>query len=170
MLEGVDQAAAHGVLAGEQEREDDHGHLAVTELLAAFPFRILDRLEPTVKHTSRFTTVCHVNLALGSGFNEPLEGDLTSSDSPPDFGSGKGKGEVDELEGTGDVPVFVTDLLGGDSGDVISAENTQGSVHIEVTGDHHERAGVSIGRGPITEMFTSDPVLDAKVKAVGRYI
>jgi len=167
VLEGIDQAAAHRILAGKQEREDDHGHLTVTELLAAFPFGILNSLEPTVKHAGRFTTVCHVDLALGGSLNEPLEGDLAGLDSPPNLCSGKGKREVDELEGTSDVPVFVTDLLSGDSRDVISAENTQGSVHVEMAGDHHEGACLSIGGGPIAEMLAGDPVLDVKVKAVG---
>jgi hypothetical protein len=167
VLEGIDQAAAHSILAGEQEREDDHGHLAVTELLAALPFGILNNLEPGVKHAGRFTAVCHVDLALGGSFNEPLEGDLTSLDGPPNLGSRKGKREVYELEGTSDVPILVTDLLGSDSGDMISAENTQGSVHVEVTGDHHEGTRLSIGGGPIAEMLTGDLFLDIKVKAVG---
>jgi len=167
VLEGIDQAAAHRILAGEQEREDDHGHLTVTELPAAFPFGILNILEPTVKHAGRFTAVCHVDLTLGGSFDEPLEGNLTGPDSPPNFCSGKGKREVDEFEGTGDVPVFVTDLLGGGSRDVVSAENTQGSVHVEMAGDHHEGAGLSIGGGPIAEMLAGNPVLDVKVKTVG---
>ena len=166
VLEGIDQAAAHSILAGEQEREDDHGHLAVTEFLAALPLGMLNSLEPTVKHAGRFTTICHVDLALGGSFNEPLEGDLASLDSSPDFGTGKGEREVDELEGTSDIPVFVTDLLGGDSRDMVSAENTQGSVHVEVAGDHHERTWLSIGGEPTAEMLTGDPVLDVKVKAV----
>ena len=110
-----------------------------------------------------------MDLALGGGFNKPFEGDLTSLDGPPDFCSGDGKREVDEFEGTSDVPVFVTDFLGCDSGDVISAEDAQGGVHVEVTCDHHEGACLSISRRPIAEMFAGDPVLDVKIKAVGDF-
>lgn len=164
VLEGIDQAAAHCVLAGEQEREEDHGHFAVTEFLAALPFGILDSLEPTVKHAGGFATVCHVDLALGSSLNEPLEGDLTSLDSPVDFSSGEGKREVDEFKGTCDIPVLVTDLPGGDRGDVISTEDPQGGVHVEVTGDHHDGTGLSVGGHPIAEVLTGNLVLDVKVK------
>ena len=166
VLEGIDQAAAHSILAGEQEREEDHGHLAVTELPAALPFGVLNSLEPAVKHAGNFTAVCHMDLALGGRLDEPLEGDLASLDGPVDFGSGKGEREIDELESTSDIPVFVTDLPGGCSGDVISAEYTQRGVHVEVTGDHHDGAGLSIGGEPIAEMITGDLVLDVKIKAV----
>ena len=108
-----------------------------------------------------------MDLALGGSFDEPLEGNLTCLDSPPNFCSGKGKRKVDELEGTGDVPVFVTDLLGGGSRDMVSAENAQGSVHVEMAGDHHEGACLSIGGGPIAEMLAGNPVLNVKVKTVG---
>jgi len=137
VLEGIDQTAAHSILAGEQEGKDDHGHFTVTEFLAALPFGILNGLKPTVKHTGNFTTIFHVNLAFGSSLNKPLEGNFTSLDGPVNFGSGEGNREVDELEGTGDIPVLVTDLLGGDSGNVSSAEDTQGGIHVEMTGDHH---------------------------------
>ena len=169
VLEGIDQTAAHGILAGKQEREEDHGHLTVAELLAALPFGILDSLEPAVKHAGGFAAICHVDLALRSSFDEPPEGDLTSLDSSVDFSSGKGKGEVDELEGAGDIPVLVTDLSGGGGGDVISAEDTQGSIHVEVTGDHHDGTGLPVGGDPIAEMFTGNPVLDVKVKAAVIY-
>ena len=166
VLEGVDQAAAHSILAGEQEREEDHAHLTVAEFPAAFPFGVLNRLEPSVKHAGDFAAVCHVDLAVGSTLNEPLEGDLTSLDSPVDLGSGDGEREVDELEGTGDIPVLVTDLPGGDRGDVISTEDTQGGVHVEMAGGHHDGMSLSIGADPIAEVLAGDPILDIKVKAV----
>lgn len=168
VLEGVDQAAAHCILTGEQEREEDHCHLAVAEFFTALPFRILNGLEPTVKHASGFATVCHVDLAFCRCFNEPLEGNLASSDGPPDFCSRKGKREVNELEGAGDIPILVTDFLGGDRGNVISAEHTQRGVHVEMTCDHHDWMGFSVGADPITEMLSGNLVLDVKVKAVGR--
>jgi len=167
VLEGVDQTTAHSILACEQEREEDHSHFTVTEFFAALPFWILDGLEPTVKHAGGFTAVCHVNFAVGGTFDEPLEGDLTSLDGPVDFGSGEGKREVDELEGTGDIPVLVTDLLGGGSGDVISTEDAQGCIHVEMAGDHHNGMGFSIGTDPIAEVLTGNLVLDIKVEAVG---
>ena len=167
VLEGIDQPAAHSILAGEQEREEDHGHLAVTEFLAALPFGILDSLEPAVKHTSWFTTVCHVDLAFCSSLDEPFEGDLASLNGPVNFGSREGKREIDEFEGAGDIPVLVTDLPSGDRGDVISAEDTQGRIHVEVTGDHHDGAGLSVGSDPIAEVLTGNLVLDVKVKAAG---
>jgi len=167
VLEGIDQTTAHSILAGEQEGEDDHGHFTVTEFLAALPFWILNGLKPAVEHAGNFTTICHVDLALGSSFNKPLEGDFTSLDSPVDFGSGEGNREVDELEGTGDIPVLVTNLLGGGSGNMISTEDTQGGIHVKMTGDHHEGMGLSIGADPGAEMLAGDPVLDVKVKAVG---
>lgn len=166
VLEGVNQAAAHSILAGEQEREENHSHLTVTEFPAAFPFGVLDRLEPSVKHAGDFTAICHVDLAVGSTLNEPLEGDLTGLDGPVDLGSRNGEGEVDEFEGTGDIPVLVTDLPGGDRGDVISTEDTQRGVHVEVTGGHHDGMSLPIGVDPITEVLAGDLVLDVKVKAV----
>ena len=169
VLEGVDQAAAHSILAGEQEREDDHCHFAVTEFPAALPFGILDSLEPTVKHAGDFTTVCHMDLAIGSSFNKPLEGNLTSLDSPPDFGSRYGKREVDELKGTGDVPIFVANFLGGSFGDMVSAKHTQGGVHVEMTGDHHDGMRFAIRADPVAEMLAGDLVLNVKVKTAGTH-
>ena len=166
VLEGVDQAAAHRILTGEQEGEDDHCHLAVTEFFTTFPFGILNGLEPTVKHACGFTAVCHMDLAFGGGFNEPLEGNLTSLNCPPDLCSREGEREVYELKGASDIPILVANLLRGDLGNVISAEYTQRGVHVEMTGDHHDGMGFSVGGEPITEVLSGNLVLNVKVKAV----
>ena len=165
VLEGVDQATAHSVLAGEQEREEDHSHFAVTEFPAALPLGILDRLKPTVKHAGGFTAVCHMDLALGSSFNEPLEGNLTGPNGPPDFCSRQCKGKVDKFEGPCDIPVFVTDFLGGDCGDVISTKYAQRGVHVEMAGDHHDGMSLSISGNPIAEVLAGDFVLNVKIEA-----
>ena len=107
-----------------------------------------------------------MDLTVGSTLDEPLESDLTSLDGPVDLGSGEGERKVDELEGTGNIPVLVTDLPGGFRGDVISTEDTQGGVHVEVTGGHHDGMGLSIGADPIAEVLAGDPVLNVKVKTV----
>ena len=107
-----------------------------------------------------------MDLAFGGSFNKPLEGNLASSDGPPDFSSRKGKGEVYEFESTGDVPILVTNFLGGNFRNVISAEYTQRGVHVEMTGDHHDGMGFSVGADPIAEMFSGDLVLNVEVKAV----
>jgi hypothetical protein len=141
MLESVNQAAAHGILRREQEGEQDHRHLVIAKVPPAFIRRIVEQRDPLIQHTRRRSSIGHSDLAFASSLFEPVHSHLASLYRSVDFRSGHGEGEIDELEGFGDGPVFVVDFVGSVFGDVIATEDVEGGVHVEEAGSLHDRFG-----------------------------
>jgi hypothetical protein len=115
----------------------------VAKVALALVRRVVEQLDPLVKQAGRLAAVGHLDFAVFRGEREPVHGSLARLDGLVDFRAGEGEREVDELEGLGDVPVLVVDLLGGFVGDVVSTEDTQRGVHVEETSGEHERLGGS---------------------------
>lgn len=78
--------------------------------------------------------------ALASGF-EMVHGNLASLNGSPNFGTRKSEREVDEFQSEGNLPVVVAH--DGDSFlcNMRTAEDTKGSVHVEITGGVHNGLG-----------------------------
>ena len=168
VLETVDQTARHGVLGSEQEGEDNHGHFAVGELLAAFVGGVAQDLEPFVQHAFSLGTVGNCSSAPRNSKFEPFHRSPTRLLSPVDLGSGNSEGEVDQFQSNSDVPVLVADFLGGLVGEVVSAEDLERSLHVEVTCGHHDFLGGGVLLGivePEGKVFAGDDVLDVDVHA-----
>jgi hypothetical protein len=58
------------------------------------------------------------------------------------------------------------DFFGGMIGDMVTAEYTQGSFHVELANGHHDRSCTTIFAFPCYEMLPSNPFLNLNIKAV----
>jgi len=63
-----------------------------------------------------------------------------------DLGSRDGEREVDELESESDLPVLVRDRMLLLVGEVLSAEDSEGGLHVEVANREHVTEGREEGR------------------------
>lgn len=97
VLETVDQTTTHSVLTGEQEREQNHAHLVVTEVPAALVVGVLEHRDPLVKHTGGELAVVHCDLAVLGSQSQPLERDFTGLYGFVDFRARNSEREVDKL-------------------------------------------------------------------------
>lgn len=115
-----------------------------------------------------FSTVGNGDLAVAGGEFKPVHRDFACLNGLVDLGARDGEREIDELEGLGNGPVFLADFDRGLLGDVVTAEYTKGSVHVQVTRDHHDGLGVGVlgRRGkPLSEVLASNGVLNVNIDA-----
>ncbi len=92
-------------------------------------------------------------LLLAAASSSQYNGHLSGLDGFVDLGSRKCEGEVDKFERQCNCPIFFADFPSGMLGYIVAAENTQGSVHIEMAGSHHD----GLGRWVLGSL--SEPVL-----------
>ncbi len=125
-----------------------------------------------VDQTFGFSPVGNGDLAVAGGEFKPVHRDLACLDGFVDLGARNSEREIDELKGLGDGPVFLTDFDRGLLRDVVAAEYTKGSVHVQVARDHHNglRVGILGRRGkPLDEVLASDGVLNVNVDTERSY-
>lgn len=177
MLEGEGDGGRHGVLTGEDEGEQDEGHFVVGVLsedeVGSFGGFVVcfsvglggeNLLNPGVEQTIGDSSGGHSLLRVSSSGGEELDGDSSSSTGFPDFRSREGEGEVDEFESLSDEPVLVGNLLRVDFRDVASAEDSERSLHVEISEEHLVRLVIRVGVGhPFRKGCAVDAILHLEV-------
>jgi hypothetical protein len=104
---------------------------------------------------------------------EPMKSDFTSLNRSIYFGTGKGKRKIDEFQRLSDGPIFLINFFGSMLWDMVPAKDTKGSIHIEVSGSHHNGFGGWIFLGgcePICEMLASNSLLDIGIYTERLYL
>lgn len=151
-------------LGGEDEREEDEGHLLVGKLA---DLALDDLRHPLVEQAVRFLALAHRDLRVGGGLHQVFDGDLARTARVPDLGARERKREVDQLQRLRDLPIFGRHLLRRIFRDVRAAENAKGRHHVEVAELELVRLRVRVRVGePLLKVLAVDLVLDAQVDSV----
>ena len=142
-LEEVRGSAAGSVLGSEQKREKSTRDLHVREftneglrldqvvrrksLLGSLEplLRVDHLLDPGIHDTGDVTSSSHADLGLGSTLGELFHSFTSSPLAVPCARVGEDDGEVDQVEGSGDEIVVISNLLNGRVGHVIASESAK---------------------------------------------
>lgn len=174
VLEHVDDAGAHCILAGKQETEDNKCHFAIVEFSGDLSasignclFLCVDKVaNPLINHASNLSTVRNPNFGILACRFEMFHGSFTGLDCTIDFGTGEREWEIDQFKGKCNLPVVVANDLDSLLWDVLTAEDTERSMHVQIASRMHDRLrrGISLGiLEPKCEMVAGNRVLDFEV-------